>query len=136
MAITDDDIEAATQRGEALSAERPKAVAARYDVARGLVEIAMGNGAFFSFPPALAQALRDATPDQLKDIEVVGAGSGLYVPAIDADLYVPALVEGVFGSKAWMAARMGRDGGQARSERKAAAARANGKLGGRPRKAS
>lgn len=134
MAITDSEIEAATRRGEALRAERPLAVAARYDAARGLVEIALSNGAFFSFPPVLAQALENATPEQLAIMDVVGAGTGLHVPAIDADLYVPALIEGVFGSKAWMAARLGRDGGQARSDRKAAAARANGKLGGRPRK--
>ena len=97
--------------------------------------IFLNNGAFFSFPPVLAQALHEATPEQLAEVEVVGAGSGLYFPAIDADLYVPALIEGVFGSKTWMAGRMGQDGGRSRSERKAAAARANGKLGGRPRKA-
>ncbi|WP_297511837.1 DUF2442 domain-containing protein [uncultured Caulobacter sp.] len=136
MAITDEEIEAATARGEALIATRPRAVSARYDAVRDLVEIAFGNGAFFSFPPSLTQALAEAAPQQLADIEVVGAGMGLYFPGCDADLYIPALVDGVFGSKAWMASRLGQEGGRVRSERKAAAARANGKLGGRPRKAS
>lgn len=136
MAITDEAVDAATRRGDALRAERPQAVSARYDTARGLVEIALANGAIFSFPPGLAQALQGATSVQLKHVEIVGAGTGLYFPEIDADLYIPALIEGVFGSKAWMAARMGREGGLARSERKATAARENGKLGGRPRKAS
>lgn len=135
MALTDEELDAALQRGDATRDQRPQAVSARYDSQRGLVEIALNNGAFFSFPPALAQALQDAAPEQLAEVEVVGAGSGLYFPAIDADLYVPALIEGVFGSKTWMAGRMGQDGGRVRSERKAAAARANGKLGGRPRKA-
>jgi hypothetical protein len=135
MAITDEEIDAATRRGEAVRAERPRAVSARYDAARGLVEIALANGALFSFPPRLAQALQGATSVQLKDVEIVGAGSGLYFSTLDADLYIPALIEGVFGSKTWMATQMGREGGLARSERKAAAARANGKLGGRPRKA-
>ncbi len=135
MEITDDEIDAATRRGEALRAEQPQAIAARYDSARGLVEIALANGAFFSFPPRLAQALQGATSTQLKDVGLVGAGTGLHFPLIDADLYIPALIEGVFGSKAWMAARMGQQGGLARTDRKAAAARANGKLGGRPRKA-
>jgi hypothetical protein len=134
MAITDEEIEAATRRGEASRAQSPQALAARYDSARGLVEIALANGAFFSFPPSLAQALQGATTAQLKAIEVVGAGTGLHFPAIDADLYIPALIEGVFGSKTWMAARMGQQGGLARTDSKAAAARANGKLGGRPRK--
>lgn len=136
MAITDDDIDVATKRGEALAAERPHVIAARYDAARGMIEIALANGAIFSFPPRLAQALQGATAVQLKEVEVVGAGSGLHFPLIDADLYIPALIEGAFGSKAWMAARLGQDGGRVRNERKAAAARANGKLGGRPRKAS
>ncbi len=136
MAITDEDIDAATQRGDALRAEHLQAMSARYDSARGLVEIALTNGALFSFPPRLAQALQGATSVQLKDVEVVGAGTGLHFPAIDADLYIPALIEGVFGSKTWMASRMGQQGGLARTDRKAAAARANGKLGGRPRKAS
>ena len=44
------------------------------------------------------------------------------------------LLEGVFGSKSWTAAQMGRSGGSARTEAKANAARDNGKRGGRPRK--
>lgn len=134
MAITDEDIDAATERGKTFKADHTLALAARYDSARGLIEIALANGAIFSFPPRLAQELQGATSVQLKEIEVVGAGTGLHFPMIDADLYIPALVEGVFGSKAWMAASLGREGGLARSDRKSAAARANGKLGGRPRK--
>ena len=135
MAITDEEIDAATRRGEVARAEHPHALSARYDSARGLIEIALANGAFFSFPPRLAQALQGATSTQLKDVELVGAGTGLHFATIDADLYIPALIEGIFGSKAWVAARMGKQGGLARSERKSAAARENGKLGGRPRKA-
>ena len=55
-------------------------------------------------------------------------------PKLDADLYLPALIEGALGSKRWMAARLGSRGGQVRSEAKAGASRENGKLGGRPRK--
>jgi hypothetical protein len=59
---------------------------------------------------------------------------GLHFPALDADLYIPALLEGFFGSKRWMAARLGELGGKARSAAKARASRANGRLGGRPKK--
>jgi hypothetical protein len=48
---------------------------------------------------------------------------------------VHALIDGVFGSKAWMR-DIGRVGGSAKSEAKATAARENGKKGGRPRKAA
>ena len=50
------------------------------------------------------------------------------------DLYLPALLDGMFGSKRWMAMRLGEHGGRARSTAKAAASRRNGKLGGRPRR--
>ncbi|MGA1981060.1 MAG: transposase [Acidobacteriaceae bacterium] len=51
-------------------------------------------------------------------------------------LLVPALLEGSFGSRKWMAARLGAQGGKARSLAKRTAARANGALGGRPRKSA
>ncbi len=65
--------------------------------------------------------------------EVSAAGLGLHWPKLDADLYVPDLVKGLLGSKQWMK-QMGAAGGQSNTEAKATAARANGKLGGRPRK--
>jgi len=54
--------------------------------------------------------------------------------AADAHLYVPALLQGVFGSKAWMAAQLGAAGGRSRNRATGAAARANGKRARRPRK--
>lgn len=134
MAITDEQIRAATVRGVRLNRDRVHAVAARYIRSRALVEIELDNGAYFSFPPALTQALANAKPSQLAQVQVVGGGTGLYFPRLDADLYVPALFEGVFGSKAWTAAQLGKQGGRARSARKTASSRENGKLGGRPRK--
>jgi hypothetical protein len=70
----------------------------------------------------------------LSHIEITPSGLGLHWPQLDADLFVPGLIEGVFGSKSWMAREMGAKGGRTRSKAKAEAARANGKRGGRPRK--
>jgi hypothetical protein len=53
---------------------------------------------------------------------------------VDADLCLPGLFEGFPGSESRMASRMDRIGGQATSKAKKAAARANGRLGGRPGK--
>jgi hypothetical protein len=61
-------------------------------------------------------------------------GFGLHFPRLDADLYLPALLEGLLGSKAWAASRMGQAGGKARTPAKQAASRANGRRGGRPQK--
>lgn len=67
-------------------------------------------------------------------IEISPGGLGLHFPMLDADLYLPALLEGIFGSRKWMAGMMGRSGGLTKSPAKAAASRENGKIGGRPRK--
>ncbi len=95
----------------------------------------LANDVELAFPPASAQGIENATAAQLKDIQVSAAGTGLHFPKLDADLYVPALLEGVMGSRKWMAARLGAKGGRVTSPEKSAASRENGKLGGRPRKA-
>ncbi len=85
--------------------------------------------------PREVEGLENATPNQLSTIEISPTGLGLHFPKLDADIYLPALLEGVLGSKKWMASRLGSVGGQQTSTAKKRAARANGKLGGRPRKA-
>ena len=52
------------------------------------------------FPPHLAGGLDQAKPDDLVDIEISPSGLGLHFPKLDADLYLPALLEGALGSSA------------------------------------
>jgi hypothetical protein len=78
--------------------------------------------------------LENSRPSQLDEIEISPSGFGIHFPKLDADIYLPALLEGVLGSKKWMASRLGQIGGQSRSRAKKAASRANGRLGGRPKK--
>ena len=87
-----------------------------------------------SFAAERAQGLAGASPSDLAEIEITPSGYGLHWPKLDADLWLPALLEGVFGSRVWMAARLGAEGGKVTSDAKAAAARENGKRGGRPPK--
>jgi hypothetical protein len=84
--------------------------------------------------PRDVEGLQGASTDDLKAIEVEAFGLGIHFPTLDADLYVPALLEGVLGSKSWMAAQLGAAGGRTRTAAKATASRENGKRGGRPRK--
>ena len=84
--------------------------------------------------PRDAQGLERAKPRQLDVIEISPSGLGIHFPKLDADIYLPALLEGFLGSKRWIAAEHGKLGGSASSTAKAAAARRNGKLGGRPAK--
>ena len=132
---SNDNIEQANRRARALQAHAPQAVSPRYDPKTGRIVIHLSSGLIVSFAPEDAQGLENARPSQLSEIEISPSGFGLHFPALDADLYVPGLLEGFLGSKSWMASRLGRIGGQATSKAKKAASRANGKLGGRPKKA-
>lgn len=134
MANHDNECEAASERASARLARTPTAIAARYDRRIGRLVIDLSSGLSVAFKPHDAQGLEQAKPDQLNAIEISPSGLGLHFPALDADLYLPAILEGFLGSRSWMAERLGKAGGQARSEAKTAAVRANGRLGGRPRK--
>jgi hypothetical protein len=122
----------ATESHDAL----PKAVSAHYDCKSGRIVVDLSSRLSLSFSPRDAQGLERAKPSQLDDIEVSPSGFGIHFPKLDADLYVPGLLEGLLGSTKWMAARLGEIGGQSRSRAKRAASRSNGKLGGRPKKAA
>jgi Protein of unknown function (DUF2442) len=121
----------ATARGKANLARLPVASSARY--AAGRIHVELNNGCSFEFPVEMAEGLAGAKVADLRVIEVMGAGQGLYWPKLGADLFVPSLVRGILGTKQWMA-QIGAAGGKAATEAKAAAARNNGKLGGRPSK--
>jgi hypothetical protein len=134
MAITDEDFAAANARGRKRLRTASHAVAARYDGERDRIVVELGTGVEVAFPPHDAQGLETAKPEDLADIAIDPPGIGLHLPKLDADLYLPALLEGLLGSKAWAASRMGQAGGKARTPAKQAAARANGRRGGRPQK--
>ena len=129
-----DEIDRANRRAMELQARTPRVVSARYDRGTGRIVIHLSSKLIVSFAPEDAQGLENARPSQLHEIQISPSGFGLHFPAVDADLYVPALLEGFLGSKSWMASRLGQIGGRATSKAKKAASRANGRLGGRPRK--
>ncbi len=64
-----------------------------------------------SFRLGDAQGLERAKAADLAEIELSPSGFGIHFPRLDADFYVPALLEGFLGSRKWMAARMGLAGG-------------------------
>ncbi|MDO5643161.1 MAG: DUF2442 domain-containing protein [Paracoccus sp. (in: a-proteobacteria)] len=135
MAISEKQFEQAQARSEELR-QAGHAVEARYDRENGNVVVTLHNGMGLIIPTALVQDLANAAPDDLAEIEITPAGLGLYFPKLDADVYVPGLMQGLFGTRSWMAAQLGATGGSTRSPAKAAAARANGRKGGRPRRSA
>ena len=134
MAIHKDEFDAANANGAVRVANTPTALFARYDRRVGRVVIGLSSGLEVAFKPHHAQGLEGAKLDDLAEIEISPSGLGLHFPLLDADLYLPALLEGLLGSRRWMASEMGKSGGQSTTAAKSAAARANGKLGGRPKK--
>lgn len=133
MAITDRQMQTARARAQEMKSHVPQATGAAYNPDTGLVCIRLANGVVIGLPTAQTQGLEAASTKNLSVIRVSPSGYGIHFPELDVDLYLPALLEGILGTKAWMAER-GRKGGQAATKAKKAAARVNGKLGGRPRK--
>lgn len=136
--LTDEELTAQFRSASARTRERlkrePHAVRAQYDRDRDVVVIELKSGAYFAFPPRLVQGLKGGSAEELAEVEVTPMGD-LHWERLDADMSVLALLQGTFGSKAWMR-ELARSGGRSRSAAKVRAARANGKKGGRPRKRS
>ena len=124
---------AAVKRGQARLRAEPRAGSAYYDPATRRVVVELLNGCVLMCPVDLLQGLRGATNEELADLELMPGGLDLHWKKLDAQFTVAGLLRGVFGTKAWMS-EMGRAGGKVTSAAKRAAARANGLLGGRPRK--
>jgi hypothetical protein len=134
--VVHDNFEAANQRAKDLQAVIPRAVSAHYDRRSGHIVVHLSSKLIVSFSPRDAQGLEGAKAPQLDEIEISPSGLGIHFPKLDADIYIPGLLEGFLGSKKWMASRLGQIGGKSRSRVKKNASRANGRLGGRPKKAA
>jgi hypothetical protein len=86
----------------------PVAVNARYDKRVHRIVIGLSCGIDISFPPRNAQGLETAKAADLDIIRISPSGLGLHFPKLDADLYLPAILEGTLGSSSWLAARLER----------------------------
>jgi hypothetical protein len=96
------------------------------------LKIALTNGAAITLPVKLIPDLRQAADRDIRTVEILGRGGGLHWESLDLDLSVPGLLCSLFAGPEWLA-ELGRVGGRSSSAAKAAAARRNGRKGGRPR---
>lgn len=123
----------ARAQGEARRHDASAVVEAHYDPVGDLIDLKFGGGGSMAIPRTAVPGLQRASASKLASVVVSPAGDALSWPSLDVDVYVPGLVERAFGSRLFAAAT-GRRGGRTRSKAKAAAAKANGAKGGRPRK--
>ena len=122
----------ASRAGRQAAKTEPRVARAIYQARDNTLRIELTNGAEITIPVKLIPALKGASQSEVREVEVLGRGGGLHWEALDVDLSVPGLVSSVFAGPEWMA-ELGRVGGRRSSTAKAAAARRNGRKGGRPR---
>ncbi len=131
--------EEATKRGQETLDSSPKAKTISYNAKSKRIVIELESGVSAIIPIDLIEILQNATPEQIKDVEVAVEGLYLRWKSLDEDLFVPNLLQGVFGTRRWMdnlkehLSQAGRKGGASRSEAKRRSSAENGKKGGRPR---
>jgi hypothetical protein len=125
--------EAARARGQARAADPSAVVDAQYDRELDAIRLVFHGGGSMTIPRRVIPGLERQPASALESLTLSPAGDALLWPALDADVYVPGLVERAFGSRLFAAAA-GRRGGQRRTKAKMVAARRNGAKGGRPRK--
>lgn len=136
LKMSDEEFErqyqAGVRRGKEKMQTAPQAMSASYDRAANRLIVELKNGVTFMIPCDLIQGLRDASPDEIAEVEVMPRGMALHWEKLDQDFSVAGLMAGMFGNKTWMS-ELGRQGGSITSEAKVVASRENGRKGGRPR---
>lgn len=122
----------ASRAGRRAAKTEPRAAFAAYRSRERALRIGLTTGATITLPVKLISCLKGVRPKDLRAVEVLGRGSGLHWGGLDLDLSVPGLLSSLFSGPEWLA-ELGRIGGRNSSAAKAAAARRNGRKGGRPR---
>lgn len=135
--IEEDELEqqhlAARQQGEAQLQTELQAQQVRYDRAKEQLIVELKNGIIILLPRHLLQGLQNVPAEQIAALQVGPRGASLHWESLGLSFSLAGLLAGSFGTQTWMQ-ELGRRVGQTTSAAKAAAARANGKKGGRPAK--
>jgi hypothetical protein len=108
-----------------------------YDRARDAVILLLRDGRIFGAERSRIPSLADTSPRQVRTLQVTNDGAFLVLPTCDLHINVDGLVTRLLeGSPAALRRSAARSAGATTSAAKTAAARRNGQLGGRPRKAA
>jgi hypothetical protein len=110
-----------------------RATSAKYDRAAHRVVLELTNGYSFAFPVRAVRALNGLTSSQLAEVELDPSGAALLWDSVDIDLSVPGILLSAVGVEERLR-HLASLAGSTTSDAKAAAARSNGRKGGRPPK--
>jgi len=135
---SDAEIDAAIKRGKRFP-KSVDAIAAAYLSPADQIAVSFENGIEIRFPRLQLDGLENATDAQLSDIEIDAGRLLVWTKIADGATgdavvahYIPDLMD-KFAPSGRVMSEIGRLGGSKTSPAKAAAVRANGKKGGRPR---
>ena len=62
----------------------------------GMVCVLLNDNREIRFPAFLNHKMKNASPEQISDIEIICNGTGLHWPKLDEDLSVTGILEGRF----------------------------------------
>ena len=66
----------------------------------------LNTGVALAIPVRLIEELCTAPVEALSEIQISPSGLGLHWPRLDADVYVPGLRKGVYGTKRWLRSQL------------------------------
>jgi hypothetical protein len=137
--ITDAEYAAALVAGQAAAEAEVRAQAVRYVPDRDAIEIVTTRNAGFLIPRGWIGALQDVPIEDLAKLEIWPDGSAIELEDRDIHISVHGLMSAILPAMLpprAVAAIFASRGGKATSDAKRSSAQANGRKGGRPRKAA
>jgi hypothetical protein len=137
--ITDAEYAAALVAGQAAAEAEVRAQAVRFVPDRDAIEIVTTRNAGFLIPRGWIGALQDVPIEDLAKLEIWPDGSAIELEDRDIHISVHGLMTAILPAMLpprAVAAIFASRGGKATSDAKRSSAQANGRKGGRPRKAA
>jgi hypothetical protein len=137
--ITNAEYTAALAAGRAEAEAEIRAQSVRYVPERDAIEIVTTRKAGFLIPREWISALQDVPTQDLAKLEIWPGGSAIELEDRDIHISVHGLISATLPAilpPGIMAAVFASRGGKATSDAKRSSAQANGRKGGRPRKAA